>query len=287
MANFTAADIRRLRELTAVGMLDTKNALVEADGDFDKAVEILRLRTAKEVNKRQSRTATNGLVAARLDGPASGVLVEVNCETDFVAKNERFQDLGTALARQVAESDPADVDALLASTLDGRTVQEQVDEVSAAIGEKLQVRRIAALGGNGRHVFLYLHRTDPDLPPQIGVLVELDADEAELGKEIAQNVAAMSPRFLSRDDVPAESVETTRREAEQMARDEGKPEQVVPKIVEGRINSFFKDVVLVEQIFAKDGKKTVKALLGEKGVNVTGFARFRVGESQEAADSAS
>lgn len=283
MANFTAADIRRLRELTAAGMLDTKKALEEADGDFDKAVEILRLKGAKDVNKRQSRTAANGLVAARLDGSASGVLIEVNCETDFVAKNERFQDLGTALARQVAETGPADVEALLTSTLDGKTVQEQVDEVSAAIGEKLQVPRFAVLGGEGRHVFSYLHRTDPDLPPQVGVLVELDVDEADLGKEIAQNVCAMAPRFLSRDDVPAETVETERRLAEQMARDEGKPDQAVPKIVEGRVNSFFKDVVLVEQIFAKDGKKTIKALLGEKGVTVTGFARFRVGESQEAA----
>lgn len=279
MANFTAADIKRLRELTAAGMLDTKKALEEADGDFDKAVEILRLKGAKDVNKRQGRTAANGLVAARLDGTASGVLLELNCETDFVAKNDNFQHLGEDLAAHVAATAPDDVEALLASSLSGKTVQEHVDEVSAALGEKFEVRRFGALGGAGRFVCLYLHKTDPDLPPQIGVLVELDSDDAELGKELAQHVAAMAPRFLTSDEVPADAVETERRLAEQMAHDEGKPEQAVPKIVEGRVNAFYKDVVLLEQAFVKDGKKPVKDLLSEAGVQVTGFVRFRVGQS--------
>ena len=279
MANFTAADITRLREFTGAGMLDTKKALQEADGDFDKAVELLRLKGAKDVNKRQGRVTGNGLVAAKLDGSTSGVLLELNCETDFVAKNERFQRLGDELATLVAETGPADLDELLASSIEGKQVQDYVAEASAAIGEKLEVSRFASLGGNGRHVFLYQHRTDPDLPAQIGVLVELDGDDAEVGRDVAQHIAAMAPRYLNRDEVPGELVDKERSLAEQMAKDEGKPEQAVPKIVEGRVNAFFKDVALVEQVFVKDGKKPVKAVLADAGVTVTRFARFRVGQS--------
>ncbi|MQA05524.1 MAG: elongation factor Ts [Streptosporangiales bacterium] len=279
MANFTAADIKRLRELTAAGMMDTKKALEEADGDFDKAVEILRLKGAKDVNKRQGRTAGNGLVAARLEGTASGVLVELNCETDFVSKNERFQELGEQLAEHVAATAPADRDALLSSSLSGKPVSELVAEASAVLGEKLEVGRFGSLGGDGKYVFLYLHKTDPDLPPQIGVLVELDADAPEAGRDVAQHVAAMAPRYLTADEVPADAVETERRLAEQMAKDEGKPEQALPKIVEGRVNAFYKDTVLVDQLFVKDGKKPVKSILAEAGANITGFLRFRVGQA--------
>lgn len=279
MANFTAADIKRLREHTGAGMLDTKKALEEADGDFDKAVEILRLKGAKDVNKRQARVAGNGLVAARTDGTASGVLVELNCETDFVAKNDTFERFGEQLAEHVATTSPADVDALLASTLDGKTVGEQVQEISATIGEKIEVGRFGALGGDGKHVYLYLHKTDPDLPPQIGVLVELDAAAPEVGKDIAQHAAAMAPRYLTSDEVPAEDVAKERELAEQMAKDEGKPDQAVPKIVEGRVNAYYKDVVLLDQVFVKDGKKSVKAIAADAGANVTGFLRFRVGQS--------
>lgn len=279
MANFTAADIKRLREFTGAGMLDTKKALQETDGDFEKAVELLRLKGAKDVNKRQSRATGNGLVAATLDGTTSGVLLELNCETDFVAKNERFRRLGDELAALVAETKPVDLDELLASSIEGKQVQDYIAEVSAALGEKLEVSRFANLGGHGRHVFLYQHRTDPDLPAQIGVLVELDADNAEVGRDIAQHIAAMAPRFLNRDEVPVDLVEKERSLAEQMAKDEGKPEQAVPKIVEGRVNAFFKDVALVEQVFVKDGKKPVKTVLADAGVNVTRFARFRVGQS--------
>jgi elongation factor Ts len=279
MANFTAADIKRLRELTGAGMLDTKKALQEADGDIDKAVELLRLKGAKDVNKRQGRVTGNGLVAAKLDGTTSGVLLELNCETDFVAKNERFQRLGDELATLVAETKPVDLDELLASSIEGKQVQDYVAEASAALGEKLEVSRFASLGGHGRHVFLYQHRTDPDLPAQIGVLVELDGDNAEAGRDVAQHIAAMAPRYLNRDEVPGELVDKERSLAEQMAKDEGKPEQAVPKIVEGRVNAFFKDVALVEQVFVKDGKKPVKAMLADAGVAVTRFARFRVGQS--------
>lgn len=279
MANFTAADIKRLRELTAAGMLDTKKALEEADGDFDKAVEILRLKGAKDVNKRQGRTAGNGLVAAKIDGTASAVLVELNCETDFVAKNERFQQLGEQVAEHVAATAPADSETLLSSSLAGKPVSEHVAEVSAALGEKLEVGRFGKLGGEGKHVFLYLHKTDPDLPPQIGVVVELDADAPEVGKDVAQHVAAMAPRYLTSAEVPADAVETERRLAEQMAKDEGKPEQAISKIVEGRVNAFYKDVVLVDQVFVKDGKKPVKSVLAEAGANITGFLRFRVGQA--------
>lgn len=279
MANVTAADIKRLREVTGAGMLDCKKALAESDGDFDKAVEALRLKGAKDVNKRQGRTTANGLVASRLDGTASGVLVEVNCETDFVAKNERFQQLGDSLAGVVAETGAADVDALLAASLDGKTVQQVIDEASAALGEKFEVRRVASLGGEGRFVYQYLHRTDPDLPPQVGVLVELDKDAPEAGKDLAQHIAALAPRYLTSADVPAEDVERERRLAEQMTRDEGKPEQAIPKIVEGRVNAFYKDVVLVDQVHVKDGKKPVRSVLSDSGVAVTGFARFRVGQA--------
>ncbi|MGH3094978.1 MAG: translation elongation factor Ts [Streptosporangiales bacterium] len=279
MPNFTVDDIKRLRELTGSGMLDTKNALQEADGDFDKATEILRLKGAKDVNKRQTRTTANGLVAAVLDGTASGVLLELNCETDFVAKTERFEQLGQELAAHIAVAQPADVAELLASELSGRPVQDIVDETSATLGEKLVVTRFAALGDDGGYVATYLHRTNPDLPPQVGVLIELDIEDAELAKNVAQHIAAMAPAYLHRDEVPAEVVEKERRLAEQMARDEGKPDQAVPKIVEGRVNAYYKDVVLLDQVFVKDGKKTIAALLAEKGAQVRRFARFRVGQS--------
>jgi elongation factor Ts len=280
MANFSAPDVKRLRELTGAGMLDCKKALEESEGDFDKAVEILRLKGAKDVGKRESRTASNGLVAIRLEGdPASkGAILELNCETDFVAKGERFQQLAGQLVDLVFEGEPADVAALLETETGGRAVKDLVDEAAAALGEKLEVRRFAVLKGGS--LASYLHRTDPALPPAVGVLVQLDQSNAEVGKDIAMHVAASpATRYLSRDEVPAELVETERRLAEQMARDEGKPEQALPKIVEGRVNSYFKDVALLEQAWVKDPKTTIKKLLDSAGVAVTGFVRYKVGQS--------
>ena len=275
MAEITAALIKRVREMTGAGMSDVKKALVEAEGDEAKAIETLRLKGAKDVGKRESRTASNGLVTAALDGPAK-VLLELNCETDFVAKTEAFQQLATSLANHVAGSGVTDVQALLDSPFGGSTVKAAIDEANVALGEKLEIRRFARF--ESEHTASYLHKTSPDLPPTVGVLVELSGP-SEVGRDIALHIASMAPKFVNRDEVPAEVVESERRLAEQIAREEGKPEQALPKIVEGRVNGFFKDFTLVEQAFVKDNKKTIAKVLEEAGVTVTRFARFKVGQA--------
>jgi elongation factor Ts len=277
MANFTAADDKRLRELTGSGMMACKKALEEAEGDFDKAVELLRLKGAKDVGKRAQRTAGNGLVATHFNGDTDGVLLELNCETDFVAKNEQIIELANRIAEFVASGDVADVPALLGAEIEpGRTVQELIEETSAKLGEKLEVRRFARFQGG--YVTSYLHRSDPQLPPTTGVLVELDKADADVAKDIAQQIAAMSPKYLTRDEIPAEAIEKERALAEQITRDEGKPEKAIPKIVEGRVNAYFRDFVLLEQAFVKDNKKTIAKVLDEAGVTVKRFARFKVGQ---------
>jgi elongation factor Ts len=277
MANYTTADVKRLRELTAAGMMDCKKALDETDGDFDKAVELLRIKGAKDVGKRAERTTVNGLIGAQASGN-SGVLLELKSETDFVAKGDRFQQLGATLVKTFAESDATDADALLDAEVDGRKVRELIDENSAALGEKIELGRVAKYTGGG-HVVSYLHKTSPDLPPQLGVLIELDSEHSEVGKDVAQHIAAFSPSYLHRDEIPADVVENERRIAEATAREEGKPEAALPKIVEGRVSGFYKDSVLIEQAFAKDSKKSVKQVLDEAGVKAVRFARFRVGQS--------
>ena len=275
MANFTAADIKKLREQTAAGMLDVKRALEEADGDMAKAAEILRIKGLKGVTKREGRSASNGLVAASVaDGV--GTMVEVNCETDFVAKGERFLALAEAVLAQAVTSGITDADAFAASTLaDGRTVKDLLEEGNAATGERIVVRRIARV--TGEHVTLYLHRTSKDLPPQIGVLLATTGGDETVAREVAQHIAAFSPTVLSREDVPEETVANERRIAEATAREEGKPEAALPKIIEGRVNGYFKENVLLDQAFAKDQKKSVAQVLKEAGAQATGFARFRVG----------
>jgi elongation factor Ts len=276
MSNFTAADVKKLRDLTGAGMLDSKKALEEAGGDFDKAIEILRVKGAKDVGKRAGRTAANGLVAH-----SGKALLELNCETDFVAKNAEFVALAQQLVEYVAEHRPADLDALLGATLpSGRTVADTIQEQSAKLGEKLVLNRFAVLDGT---VAVYLHRKSPDLPPQVGVMVEYQGTKDEAGdsdaRGIAMQIAAMRPRYLTRDEVPAEVVETERRIAEQTAREEGKPEAALPKIIDGRVNAFFKDFVLVEQASVTDQKKSVKQILAEAGITVTRFVRFEVGQA--------
>ncbi|PPK63980.1 translation elongation factor Ts [Actinokineospora auranticolor] len=271
MSNITAADVKRLRELTGAGMMDCKKALTETDGDFDKAVEILRIKGAKDVGKRAERATAQGLVAAK-----DGVLVELNCETDFVAKNEEFQELADKVVAAAQASGATDLDALKGAPLDGGTVEEAVQALSAKIGEKLELRRVANFTGT---VSLYLHRRSSDLPPAVGVLVEYTGAGEEAAKQTAQQIAAMKPRFVTRDEVPADLVASEKRIAEETAREEGKPEAALPKIVEGRVNGFYKDVVLTEQSSVFDSKKSVKALLDEAGVTVTRFARFEVGQS--------
>lgn len=270
MANFTAADVKKLRDLTGSGMMDCKNALQEAEGDVDKAVELLRIKGAKDVGKRAGRETANGLIAAE-----GGTMVELNCETDFVAKSDDFRALADKILRVAVDQKPADVDALKKAPLDGGTVDEAVQALSARIGEKLELRRYVHVDGP---VALYLHRRASDLPPAIGVLVAYEGDDDEAAKSVAMHVAAARPQYTTREQVPDEVLENERRIAEATAREEGKPEQVLPRIVEGRINGFYKEVVLLEQPSIHDPKKTVKALLDEAGVTVREFARFEVGQ---------
>jgi len=278
MANFSAADVKRLREATGAGMMDCKNALTECDGDFDKAIEALRLKGVKDAGKRATRTAANGLVTAALDGHSAGVLVELNCETDFVAKTDLFQRTAADIAAAALAHRPADRLALLAVEVRaGVTVQQLIDEAGVALKEKIEIGRYALIEGG--YIASYLHKKDPDLPPTIGALVQLDAPSEQAGKDLAQQVAAMRPRYLNRDQVPADVVAKERGIVEQITRDEGKPEQAIPKIVEGRLGAFFKDVTLVEQPFVKDQKKTVKQMLSEQGVTAQGFALFEVGKA--------
>ncbi len=273
MATFTAADVKKLRDATGAGMMDAKRALEESDGDFAAATEALRIKGAAKVQKRGAeRTAGNGLVAA-----AEGAMVELGCETDFVAKNEQFQSLATDIVAHVSASRPASLEALLSERLkDGQTVEENITGLSAVIGEKLELKRFVLLEGK---VATYLHRKASDLPPQVGVLVEFTGDDAETARSTAMQVAAMRPQFVTRDEVPAETVESERRIAEATAKEEGKPEAALGKIVEGRLNGFFKDVVLTEQASVLDSKRSVQTVLADAGITVTRFARFEVGES--------
>ena len=278
MANYSAADVKRLREQTGAGMLDCKNALVEADGDYDAAVESLRLKGAKDVTKRAGRTAANGLVAAELDGTSAGVLLELNCETDFVAKTDLFQQVAADIARAALTAGAADRLAALAQEVrPGQTSQQLVEEAGASLREKLELGRFARFDGG--YVTSYLHKSDPGLPPTLGVLVQLDEAGTQIAVDIAHQIAAMRPQYLTRDDVPADLVASERRIAEQMTRDEGKPEQAIPKIVDGRLGAFFKDVALVEQPTVRDQKKTVRQLLAEHGATVRQFARFQIGQA--------
>jgi elongation factor Ts len=278
MANFTATDVKRLRDQTGAGMMDCKNALAEAEGDFDSAVELLRVKGVKDAGKRATRTAANGLVTAELDGTAAGVLLELNCETDFVAKTDLFQETAAQIAAAALQAGVFDrLSALAVEARPGVTVQQLIEEAGASLKEKLELGRFARLEGG--YVDRYLHRTDAALPPTIGVLVQLDKENKEVARDLAQQVAAARPLYLARENVPAEAVEKERRIAEQITRDEGKPEQAIPKIVEGRLNSYFKEVALLEQPFVKDNKTTIKQVLAQAGVTVTGFARFQVGQA--------
>ena len=275
MASISTADIKKLREATGAGMTDCKNALVESDGDYDKAVEQLRIKGLKGVAKREGRAASNGLVIARLDGTSKGTLLELNCETDFVAKSAKFQELADRVVEAAFGSN--DVTALQSVDVDGKPLSEVLTDGGAMMGEKIEVRRVTTLEGG--HVGLYLHKTNPDLPPQLGVLVELSADSGTVAKDVAQHIAAFAPTYVSRAEVPEDVVAKERAIAEATAKEEGKPEAALPKIVEGRVNGFFKEQVLLEQAFAKDNKKTVAKVLEEAGVTLTGFARFKVGQA--------
>jgi len=269
----TAADVKKLRDATGAGMMDAKKALEEADGDFDKAVEVLRIKGAGKAAKRDAeRETSNGLVAT-----AENAIIELACETDFVAKNEQFQALANDIVAHFVKSDVTDVQSLLAETLaDGKTVAANIESLNSIIGEKLELRRVAKLEGT---TTAYMHKKSADLPPQVGVLVSFTGDDINAARAAAMQVAALKAQYLTREDVPADVVDNERRIAEEITRAEGKPEAALPKIVEGRLNGFFKTNVLLEQESVHEAKKTVKALLDEAGVTLTGFVRFEVGAS--------
>ena len=274
MANFTAADVKALREQTGAGMMDVKKALTEADGDAEKALEIIRLKGLKSLSKREGRQASAGLLAAQTDGTV-GVLVEVNSETDFVAKNQKFIDFSNEVLAAAVASRAADLDALLAAPMGEGTVKDRLDAFAAVIGEKLQIGRIVRV--EGENVDLYLHQTNPDLPPQVGVFVVTDAAGKSVAHDIAMHVAAYMPAYLDRDSVPADVLDKERATLEKITLEEGKPANIVPKIVEGRLNAFYKDNCLVDQAFARDSSKSVGQVLKEAGAKVTNFVRVHVG----------
>ncbi len=278
MANYTTADIKALREQTGAGMMDVKKALDEADGNLEKAVEIIRVKGLKGIAKREGRATSAGLIAAEVLDTAEGqvgVLVETNAETDFVVKNEKFIDFSAKVLAAAVASGAETVEALAQVEVDGETVQSLTDGMQAVIGEKIVVSRVARLAAP--KVDLYLHRTNPDLPAQVAVLVGTDAKAAEVAHDVAMHIAAYSPQYLTRDEVPAEVVEKERAIAEETTRAEGKPEQAIARIVEGRLGGFFKEICLTEQAYAKDPKTTVGKVVAATGGEITGFVRVRVG----------
>lgn len=273
MANYTAADVKKLREMTGAGMMASKKALEESNGDFEKAVEILRIKGAKDVGKRAERTAAEGLIAV-----SGNTMVEINSETDFVAKNSEFKEFAAKIADAAAAVKANTTEELEKAEIDGKAALEAIQELSAKIGEKLELRRAVTLEGD--KVAVYLHHRAADLPPAVGVMVAYEGDDEAAAKAAAMQVAAMKAQYLTREDVPAEAVEKERATQEKITREEGKPEAAIAKIVEGRMNGFYKDVVLLEQASVADNKKTVKQMMDEAGVTLTSFARFEVGQSK-------
>lgn len=274
MANYTAADVKALREKSGAGMMDCKSALDEADGNVEKAFEVLRLKGLKGVSKREGRATSNGLIVARVSG-GTGYLIELACETDFVAKAEKFVSLAESIADAVVAAGAKTLEAALAANLGGKSVADAINDEAAIMGEKVELRRVASV--EDAKVDAYLHRTSKDLPPQVGVLVAYSGANDETAHDVAVHIAAFSPNHLTRDDVSAEVVATERRIAEETARNEGKPEAALEKIVEGRVTGFFKENVLLEQDFAKDNKLSVAKVLDNAGLTVSAFVRFRVG----------
>ena len=275
MAAVSMAAVKELRERLGAGMLDSKNALVEADGDIEKAIEILRLKGLKGVAKREGREASEGMVGVRqTEGAAT--MIELVCETDFVAKNEKFLSLSEKVLDAVAAAGAADVEAALAAPLDGKTVGEVITDESAIIGERIEIRKVSRIEAPATAV--YLHRTSKDLPPQIGVVAGYEGADEKAALSIAQHISFADPLYLSRDEVPEAEVEKERALVTEISKNEGKPEAALPKIVEGRLTAFFKQVALNEQVHALDADKREVAKVAEAaGITVTSFARSKVG----------
>ncbi|MCI6574932.1 MAG: translation elongation factor Ts [Actinomycetaceae bacterium] len=280
MAKISMSDIKALRDKTGAGMMDVKNALTEAEGDVAKAEELLRLKGLKTAAKREGRVAAAGLVLSQIvDTPngQKGYLVEVNSETDFVAKNEKFIAFAEEIMAAAVANDAETVEAVLAAEHPDGTIADRVANFTGIIGEKLAVGSVNVL--EGEHVEAYMHRTSPDIPPQVGVLVATDKAGASAAHDVAIHIAAMNPQYLAESDVPDDVLENERRIATELTISEGKPEKAVPKIVEGRLKGFFKQVTLLDQPYARDPKQTVAQVLKEAGATVTGFVRVRVGEN--------
>jgi len=275
MADISLADVKALRERLGTGMVDTKNALVEADGDMEKAVEILRLKGAKGNAKRADRSTSEGLVAAKENSDGTATLIELACETDFVAKGDKFVALADKVLDAVAASGASTVDEALAAPAGSQTVAELIGDEAAILGEKIELRRVALVKGEA--FAIYLHKTSKDLPPQVGVVVGYTGSDADTARSIAQHISFADPQYISRDEVPADVVEKEREIVTEISRNEGKPEAALPKIVEGRLGAFFKQVALLDQEYAKDNKLSVAKVLADAGLTVTGFARFKVG----------
>ncbi|KQR52789.1 elongation factor Ts [Leifsonia sp. Leaf336] len=275
MANISIADIKALREQLGTGMVDTKKALEEAGGDIEKATEILRLKGAKGNAKRADRSTSEGLVAAKENGNGTATMIELACETDFVAKGEKFIALADKVLDAAAAAGATTVEEALAAPAGSQTVAELIGGEAAILGEKVELRRIAVV--SGENFAVYLHKTSKDLPPQVGVVVGYAGADAETARSIAQHISFANPTYLTREDVPADEVENERRIVEEISRNEGKPEAALPKIIEGRLGAYFKQVALLEQEYARDNKVTIAQVLKDSGLTVSGFARFKVG----------
>ena len=275
MAQITAALVKELREITGAGMMDCKKALVECEGDKDKAIDYLREKGIAKAAKKAGRIASEGVVAAAVtaDGKTA-CIVEINSETDFVAKNENFQNLVKKIAEHIVACKPADMDALNASQMDGKTVADVMTEAVASIGEKLSLRRFEVYTTEDGQLATYIH-----MGGKIGVIVELSGGDETLGKDVAMQIAAAKPQCIGRADVDQEALAHEREVLRKQALEEGKPEKIVEKMVDGRINKYYKEVCLVEQEFVKDSDKTIKDILA--GVEVRRFARFEIGEGLE------
>ncbi len=287
MAAISAAAVKGLREQTGAGMMDCKRALTDADGDVEKAVELLRERGLAKASKRQGRATTEGTIALAREG-SQGAIVELGCETDFVAKTEAFQALADRLAAaMLAGGSLTDAESLLASELDGRKVEDVVSETVAKVGENVQVKRAARLDVGGAGVVGGYVHAGGRLGVLVGVRSDATGDAVEgLAKDLSMHVAAADPApvAVDRDGVPGEIVEKEREIFRRQAEQEGKPEKVIDRIVEGKVGKFYSDICLVEQAFVKDPDRSINELLkdaaGKLGgeVAVTGFVRFRLGE---------
>ncbi|HYP67270.1 MAG TPA: translation elongation factor Ts [Thiobacillaceae bacterium] len=276
MAEITAGMVKELRERTDAPMMDCKKALNEAAGDLAKAEEILRVRFGNKASKAAGRIAAEGVVAIRIDADAKrGAMIEVNCETDFVAKNDDFLAFARDLAGLVVSNNPADVTALSALSINGKAVEQIRTELVGRIGENMSLRRFARIEAKGR-LSSYVHGG-----AKIGVLVDVSGGDEQLGKDLAMHIAAAKPVSLSRENVPADLIEKERSVASQKAAESGKPADIVAKMVEGAVAKYLKEVTLLGQPFVKDDKQTVEQLLKTRGARVNSFALYIVGEGIE------